>query len=172
MCFDQSWNDMVWRQGNPVKNYRFELTILDSEKVEVSWLHSRAKCSDLSKLNDEAPKVWKDYTNGNTRKLDIWSKSILSKEEQLPGEKSKESEILRQLNQLGAIQFESVVVELFRNLPHVNHKKDWLGNIMLSRSLSTSRSGGLTEWRAMRWAVGGSFILARFFVYFFIQWKK
>ncbi|MFD2568680.1 restriction endonuclease [Pseudotenacibaculum haliotis] len=110
------------QKGNPVKNYRCELTILDIEEVEISWLHYRARCEDLSKLNDSAPKTWKDYILGRTRKLDIWSKSILSKENQLPPEKSKESGILLQLNQLQPTQFEAVVVELFKNLPHVSHK--------------------------------------------------
>lgn len=109
-------------KGSPVKNYRCELTILDIEEVEISWLHYRARCEDLSKLNDSAPKTWKDYILGRTRKLDIWSKSILSKENQLPPEKSKESGILLQLNQLHPTQFEAVVVELFKNLPHVSHK--------------------------------------------------
>lgn len=116
--------ELTWFEdkGNPVKNYRCELAILDAEKVDVAWLHSRTKCTDLSKINDKAPKVWQDYVKGNIRKLDVWSKSVYSKEEQLPPENSNESSLLEQLHKLTPIQFEAVVVELFRNLPHVNHK--------------------------------------------------
>lgn len=116
--------ELTWFEdkGNPVKNYRCELAILDAEKVDIAWLHDRAKCRDLKKINDNAPKVWKDYVKGNIRKLDIWSKSIFTKEEQLPPENSNEAVLLQRLHKLTPTQFEAVVVELFRNLPHVNHK--------------------------------------------------
>lgn len=116
--------ELTWfeQQGNPVKNYRCELTILDHEKVEVDWLHDRAKSIDMSAINKNAPKAWKDYINGNIHKLDIWSNKVLKKEEQLPQEKSKDSGLLERLRQLSPTQFEAVVVDLFKNLPHVNHK--------------------------------------------------
>ncbi len=116
--------ELTWFKdtGSPVKNYRAELTILDTEKVSVSWLHNRVQCSDSQQLNSAAPKVWEDYIKGNTRKLDIWSKRILDKAEQLPLEKSAGDLLLRRLSELTPTQFEAVVVELFRSLPHVNHK--------------------------------------------------
>lgn len=116
--------ELTWFQdkGTPVKNYRAELTILDIEKVELNWLHYRVESTDWNSLHIKSPKVWKDYLKGNTRKLDVWSKSILDKNEQLPPEDSQESVLLNRLHQLSPTEFEAVVVELFRNLPHVNHK--------------------------------------------------
>lgn len=116
--------ELTWFQdkGNPVKNYRAELTILDIERVELNWLHNRVECTDWQSLHIKAPEVWKDYLKGNTRKLDIWSKSILDKNEQLPPEGSPEAVLLGRLHQLNPTEFEAVVVELFRNLAHVNHK--------------------------------------------------
>jgi len=116
--------EITWfeENGKPVKNYRCELTILDIEEVEIDWLHNRATCVDFKSINYNSPKVWKDFVNGNTRKLDVWSKSIRSKEEQIPLPKSKEEKLLHQLWELTPTQFEAVVVDLFKNLPHVNHK--------------------------------------------------
>ena len=108
--------------GNPVKNYRCELDILDCEEVDVAWLHERVECDDISRLNKNAPKVWQDYTSGNTNKLDFWGKDISTKEEQLPPENSSETKLLEELRELASDEFEDVVVELLRNLPHVNHK--------------------------------------------------
>jgi len=108
--------------GNPVKNYRCELTILDIDKVEVDWLHERANCSEQNNLNNNAPQIWKEYIKGNIKRLDVWSKSILSKADQLPPVSSKQNKILHQLVALTPTQFEAVVVEIFKNLPHVNHK--------------------------------------------------
>lgn len=116
--------ELTWFEdkGNPTKNYRCELTILDTESVSVDWLHDRVECEDPKLLDTNAPKAWKDYINGNVRRLDIWSKSVLKREDQLPPENSKEAILLESLSNLTPTQFEAVVVELFRNLPHVNHK--------------------------------------------------
>ncbi len=116
--------DLTWFEdrGNPVKNFKCELTILDTDKVGVDWLHDRAKCTDLRKLNKKAPKVWKEYIAGNTKILDVWSKSILTKEDQLPPENSKDSKLLDGLTGISPIHFEAIVVELLRNLPQINHK--------------------------------------------------
>jgi restriction endonuclease Mrr len=115
---------LTWyeQEGVPVKNYRFELKILDQDVVKINWLHNRATNSDLNLLNTNAPQVWKEYLKSNTRKMDIWSKNIQSKEEQLPESGSKDSEVLKELHDLNPIEFEAVVVELFKNLPHVSHK--------------------------------------------------
>lgn len=116
--------ELTWFEdkGTPVKNYRCELTILDIDQVELQWIHGRVQCKKLELLNANAPRVWRDYIYGNTHKLDIWSKNILSKEVQLPPEKSDEAQLLQELHNLTPTQFEAVVVELFRSLPHVNHK--------------------------------------------------
>jgi hypothetical protein len=109
-------------QGKPVKNYRIVLTILDEDIVKVSWLHDRAKCNDIKTLNDGAPKSWKSYIKGNINKLDIYSKSILTKEDQLPEMNSIGVNLLTQLHNLNPTEFEAIVVELFKLLPHVSHK--------------------------------------------------
>ena len=108
--------------GKPVKNYRLELSILDADEVDVDWLHYRAKNYGGNDINLLAPSVWKDYIKGNTRKLDIWKKEILDKGEQLPKEGSNDEKLLEQLQLLTPIQFEAVVVEIFKHLPHVSHK--------------------------------------------------
>jgi restriction endonuclease Mrr len=109
-------------QGRPVKNYRIELAILDCEDVSIEWLHERARCVNSDKLNEHAPRIWKDYIKGNTRKLDVWKQDILSKEDQLPQEKSKDARSLEQLRNLTPTEFEAVVVDIFKKLPHVSHK--------------------------------------------------
>ncbi|MBK8503432.1 MAG: restriction endonuclease [Saprospiraceae bacterium] len=116
--------ELTWFEdrGNPVKNFRCELSILDTDQIDIGWLHYRAKCTAFDQLKIGGPDVWNDYIKGNIRKLDIWSKSILSKAEQLPPGKSKEATILSRLSDLTPTQFEVFVVELFKNLPHVNHK--------------------------------------------------
>src|SRR5690606_18109429 len=73
-------------------------------------------------LHHKSPNAWKDYLKGNTRKLDVWSKSILDKSEQIPPSGSTEALLLNRLHQLHPTEFEAVVVELFRKLPHINHK--------------------------------------------------
>ena len=115
---------LTWyeQEGVPVKNYRFELKILDQDVVKISWLHNRATNSDPRILNTNAPRIWTEYLHGNTRKMDIWAKNIQSKEEQMPESGSKDSEVLQELHDLSPTEFEAIVVELFKNLPHVSHK--------------------------------------------------
>lgn len=109
-------------QAKPIKNFRFELTILDLEELEISWLHDRVKCKEIDQLNLKAPGVWKNYTNGNIKKLDVWSKQIIKTDAQLPVIDSADALLLAELHNLTSVQFEAVVVELFKNLPHVSHK--------------------------------------------------
>jgi HJR/Mrr/RecB family endonuclease len=109
-------------EGRPIKNLRFELSILDEETVNTDWLHHRMEAINVKEINNSAPLVWTDYLKGNIRKLDIWSKSILSKEEQLPALDSEDDAVLNQLWRLNPTEFEAVVVDLFKNLPHVSHK--------------------------------------------------
>lgn len=116
--------ELTWFEDQfvPVKNYRFELTILDQDIVEIEWLHQRVRCGSLKQLNIGAPNTWYDFIRGNTRKLDIWRKDILSKDDQLPTKESKDAGLLEQLRNLTPTEFEAVVVEIFKNLPHVSHK--------------------------------------------------
>lgn len=116
--------EITWFEdkGVPVKNYRIELAILNTDKVNVKWLHERVNSESLQKVNQLAPKIWKDYIKGNISRLDIWSKRILKKDEQMPPPNSNGSLLLDELTTLMPVEFEAVVVEMFRNLPHVNHK--------------------------------------------------
>jgi hypothetical protein len=113
-----SWFD---HEGEPVKNLKAELRILDQEEVDVAWLHRRAKCEDLSILNKDCPDVWRQYIKGKTIKLDLHKKHIKKKTQQLPASGSDDESVLKQLSSLPAHIFEVAVVELFRQLPHVNH---------------------------------------------------
>jgi len=110
------------QQSEPVKNYRFKLTILDQDVINVRWLHERANNKDISQLNATAPKTWTDYINGKINKLDVWAKSILKKEDQLPETNSADGKVLSQLHDLGNLEFEAVVVAILSSLPHVSHK--------------------------------------------------
>lgn len=115
--------ELTWFEDadTPVKNYRCILTILDSEEVEISWLHERANCKDRTLLNNNAPKVWKDYINGKVNKLNIWKKQLRNIDSQLPISGSEEDSILRQLVDLKPVEFEAVTVALFKQLPHITH---------------------------------------------------
>lgn len=132
--------ELTWFEdtGKPVKNYRFELTILDAEEVKVEWLLNRINITDLNEINNEfAPRAWTSYLNGRIDKLKLHKREILNKEVQLPSENSLEAEILNSLTILKADEFEAILVELLRSLPHVNH------NIKRTRFV---RDGGFDFW--------------------------
>lgn len=125
--------DMTWYEDNdkPVKNYRAELTILDEDEINVDWLNSRAKSVDLNETNNLAPSAWKEYIKGRVKKLDLYKKEIKSTEEQLPDSNSEDAKVLEKLVELSPVQFEAVIVEMFKmqNLVHHNiyrtrHVKD------------------------------------------------
>lgn len=116
--------EITWFEdvGKPVKNYRFELTILDAEQVDVAWLIGRVNVSKLADLKDElAPNAWKSFQKGKIDKLKLHKREILSKEDQLPAEESVEGKILDTLSRLKPVEFEAVLVELLRSLQHINH---------------------------------------------------
>jgi HJR/Mrr/RecB family endonuclease len=106
----------------PVKNYRFELTILDAEEIYVDWLINRANGQHIDEdSNSLAPDSWKSFLNGRINKLDLFKKEILTREDQLPVEGSVEAHILASITALKPVEFEAILVELLRSLPHVNH---------------------------------------------------
>jgi hypothetical protein len=113
--------ETTWFEDNkkPVKNYRFELGILDQEAVHVDWLMSRV--SSLSKSALSAPAVWQSFINGRIIKLNLFKKEILSKEAQLPEKGSADYSILETINALKPVEFEALLVDLIKELPHVNH---------------------------------------------------
>jgi hypothetical protein len=113
-----SWFEQA---GNPVKNLRAELTILDIEEIQINWLHDRAMCSDIKKLNFNAPLIWKKYISSKLQKLDIHRRKILKKEQQLPDNSSTDMNVINKLISLTPEAFEIVLVEIFKQLPHVNH---------------------------------------------------
>lgn len=116
--------EITWFEdaGRPVKNYRFELTILNVEEVNVDWLLHRVNISNLSELDNKlAPKAWMSFLIGKIDKLNLYKTELLSREDQLPNEASVEARILSSLTALRPIEFEAFLVELLRNLPHVNH---------------------------------------------------
>jgi Restriction endonuclease AspBHI N-terminal/Restriction endonuclease len=106
----------------PVKNYRFELSILDSDEVNVEWLLNRAESVSSRKIdNNLRPSSWESFMNGRLKKLKLYKREILSRESQLPEANSDEEKILSVLCSLKPVEFEAVLVELLRSLPHVNH---------------------------------------------------
>lgn len=116
--------EITWFEdaGKPVKNYRFELTILDVEEVHVEWLLLHLDANELTARDSElAPKAWKSFLNGRIDRLKLYKREILNKDEQLPPTDSAEANILKSLTMLNPIEFEILLVELLRNLPHINH---------------------------------------------------
>ncbi len=116
--------ELTWFEdvGKPVKNYRFELTILDVEQVNVNWLLSRVNARNSTEFtNDLTPKAWESFQKGRIDKLRLHKREILKKDDQLPEEGSDEEKILNTLTLLKPVEFEAVLVELFRSLQHVNH---------------------------------------------------
>jgi hypothetical protein len=113
--------ETTWFEDNkkPVKNYRFELTILDEDKISVNWLLSRIKNSSNS--DKIAPECWTSFIKGRIKKLNLIKKEILNKETQLPIEKSSDALVLETLVKLKPIEFEAVLVNLIKGLPHINH---------------------------------------------------
>lgn len=106
-------------EQKPVKNYRFELTILDEEKVNVSWLLKRIQ--SIRESNSLAPESWVSFISGRVRKLNLLKKEILKREDQLPPTSSRERKILEALVGLKAVEFEAFLVDLIKELPHVSH---------------------------------------------------
>ncbi|KGP73725.1 restriction endonuclease [Pontibacillus yanchengensis] len=105
----------------PIKNYRCHLKILDVEEVDINWLHDRAKGHDISQIDNNAPKVWKDYKRGRIKSLQVWKNKIRKMEEQLPKLDSLEDKVLNQLVSLSPNEFETVIVSLFKQLKEVTH---------------------------------------------------
>lgn len=113
---------ITWYEDNgiPVKNYRSELIILDEDNVDLNWLINRVNSKDVTDINLQAPKAWKEYIKGRIKKIEVFKKEIKTKEAQLPVTKS-DIEILKSLCNLTSFQFETALVEMFKELPHINH---------------------------------------------------
>ena len=103
-------------QGNPIKNVRCHLSILDAETVSLKWLHSRARATDIESLNRYAPDVWLDYTTGRTRRLLLWRNLIRKTTEQLPQDGSHDEVLLQQVHGLTPVEFECFCKSLLQDL--------------------------------------------------------
>lgn len=123
--------EMTWYEdkGKPIKNYRSELIILDEEEVSVAWLNERVNCKIHSEINKLSPPIWSDYVKGRTKKIEVFKKEIKSRKEQLPKENTDDAKILKSLTDLTPTQFEAVLVELFKEMPHIHH------NILRTRAV-------------------------------------
>jgi AspBHI-like restriction endonuclease/restriction endonuclease len=115
--------ELTWFEdrGRPIRNYRYGLSILDTEFVSVEWLKSRVIATSKQTLVSGAPEVWSDYIRGHTRRRQLWKTNVRSTGAQLPKTGSTDDKILRQLVNLSPKQFEAVVVALFREMKTVEH---------------------------------------------------
>ncbi len=115
--------EMTWYEDKekPIKNYRCELIILDVEEVNVKWFYQRVYSETLLEKHSLAPPIWLDYMNGRTKKIEVFKKEIKSTKEQLPNENTEDARILESLVKLTPTQFEAVIVELFKEMPHIHH---------------------------------------------------
>lgn len=115
--------ELTWFEdrGRPIRNYRYDLAILDTEYVNVEWLRSRVMAASKQSLMAGAPDAWRDYIRGRTRRRQIWKAHVRSSEAQLPKSGSTDEKILHQLVSLSPKQFECVIVALFREMKTVEH---------------------------------------------------
>jgi hypothetical protein len=115
--------ELTWFEdrGRPIRNYRYDFTILDTEYVNVDWLRSRVIATSKKSLMDGAAEAWRDYIRGRTRRRQIWKAHVRSTEAQLPKPGSPDERMLQQLIALSPRQFECVIVALFREMKSVEH---------------------------------------------------
>jgi len=116
--------ELTWFEdnGRPIRNYRYQLAILDEEMVDAAWLRSRMCADSPAVANEAAPGAWKAYLAGQTKRRQIWRSQVLTKEQQLPSAGSDDEKILKQFSFLSAKDFERAVVALFREMKSVEHK--------------------------------------------------
>jgi hypothetical protein len=115
--------DLTWFEdcGRPIRNYRYGLSILDEECVNVDWLRSRVVATSKLELMDGSPKAWADYIRGRTRRRQVWKTHVRTAENQLPKPGSEDAHVLGELVGLSPKQFEAVIVALFREMKAVEH---------------------------------------------------
>jgi hypothetical protein len=115
--------DLTWFEdcGRPIRNYRYDLSILDEEFVSVDWLRSRVVATSKLGLMEGAPESWADYIRGRTRRRQLWRTHVRRTEAQLPKPGSEDERVLGELAGLSPKQFEAVIVALFREMKAVEH---------------------------------------------------
>lgn len=112
-------------KGRPITNLRCVLSILDIEECPISWLHSRALAGKPSEIDNQCPKVWRDYLRGTTKKLFVWSPKMRSTNEQMPANQSNEAKILWEIANMGAKNFEkfcTILLQEVANKTNVQHR--------------------------------------------------
>ena len=105
--------------GQPVKNLRLLLSILDVEHVDTAWLRARAICSDLRAADKLAPEVWRIAKTGRIRKRKVWARQIRTPADQLPVSGSPDEMVLEEIRALKPKQFEHFVVSLIDKIPEI-----------------------------------------------------
>lgn len=115
--------ELTWFEdkGRPIRNYRYNLSILDEELITAHWLKCRVTATSPQTLMQGAPRAWIDYVRGRTRRRQVWRAHVRSTESQYPKPNSEDDQVLQQLAKLSPKQFEAVIVALFREMKTVEH---------------------------------------------------
>ena len=108
-------------RGQPVKNFRAHLTVLDEQFVHLEWLHRRARASSERELVGDGPPAWQRYQKGKVDRLTIWTSLIRKPAAQLPAAETPDDSIRAQLVSMSPTEFEAAVVSLFREWKQVTH---------------------------------------------------
>lgn len=132
--------------GEPVKNLRLSLAILDTEEVALDWLIKRPLAQGKKGRDHIAPQVWQDACRGRIVRRQLWSTRIVSKEDQLPKAESADAAIIDEVRSLRPQEFEKFVVGLIDKIPEIvpgldhqvfqtratgDHGVDFFGNFTL-----------------------------------------
>ena len=115
--------ELTWFEDHarPIRNYRWGLTILDTELVSLDWLKSRVLAGSRAELPDGAPEAWADYVRGRTNRRQVWKAQVRTTETQRAKPGSADERVLQQLIELTPRQFEAVIVAIFREMKAVEH---------------------------------------------------
>jgi restriction endonuclease Mrr len=115
--------DLTWFEdgGRPIRNYRYSLSILDEEMVSVDWLRTRVFAETPAERDGGAPTAWRQYIAGRTLRRQVWKAQVRSTQQQMPLVDSDDANILAQLQSLSPLNFEKVIVGLFREMRTLEH---------------------------------------------------
>jgi hypothetical protein len=107
-------------KGQPVKNLRALLSILDTETVSAEWLRQRVMGGDIRKVDlEHAPPVWLKAKKGKIDRRHVWAAKIRSTEQQMPTADSEDGLLLEQVRNLSPTEFEAFIVALVDKLPDI-----------------------------------------------------
>ena len=106
--------------GQPIKNLRILLSILDTETVPAEWLRRRVVCDDVRKADCTfAPDVWRTAGKGKIERRQVWSSKVRSKQQQVPKAGSDDEKVLAEVSELSPAEFEAFIVALIDKLPEI-----------------------------------------------------